>query len=570
MNVSKPLKPTPNSKMPFLGLPQGSENKLVRKGSMAVFLPPNDGSKRETRQTHGLPRRKPLSPINNIDLVQLAPPPSTIATASSTYIVSSTSPRIATDDFRVVHLLGRGGFGKVYEVEDKETGKRFALKVIEKALLKPDHVKHIVLEQRVLRELSGSKGALQLQASWHDEENFYILTERDLCSIGDLRVNLHFGRRSRTVAKFWFAELILALESLHARRIMHRDLKPDNILIDKDGHLLLADFGLAKAFKDSSQTNILKKSDRDAAPAADAGDDVTKTSCGTPRYMAPEVLQVQPHSYSADIWSVGVIAFMLICRRLPFEKCPGSDRKKNLEILLRSEVMFNEGEGDEASRDLLSKLLEKDPSRRISIPDVKRHPYFADVPSSDWKILSKRVTSPFVPPIPNKDSTTTDPVIIVGGPEIDPSSQDGFPEFFFSAPSFRTAEYAARYNTRFSPEPHRHHHRGAGRLLAFFAPARPLDSKVQEHLSPNPTAVLGMPTATMSRSYSRLSIIRNLFHATRPESTVSKHKDGDREIKKAITQEPWTALVEDTVLDVLAAVEEFDAEHEKGARKGWW
>ena len=128
--------------------------------------------------------------------------------------------------------------------------------------------------------------------------------------MGDLRVNIKYGIRSRTVARFWLANLIVNLENLHHRRVIHRDLKPDNILIGRDGHLVLADLGLARSFGETGRACS------SLSPRGDANGDVTKLSCGTPRYMAPEVLQERSYSYSADIWAVGVIMYTLLTGRV--------------------------------------------------------------------------------------------------------------------------------------------------------------------------------------------------------------------------------------------------------------
>ncbi|KAI0318724.1 kinase-like domain-containing protein [Amylostereum chailletii] len=278
-----------------------------------------------------LQRRKPLCAVLNFDPNQPEAAPIDDAQTPKIACVPPSPPRVAAaplstahialEQFTPTQLLGQGGFGKVYRVEDKTTGKAFALKVVDKAALKRGLVKLIKLEQRILRKLSGTEGVLELHASWNDCENFYMLTE--LYPTGDLRMNMKHAMRHKDLAQFWIAEFVVALDALHARKIMHRDLKPDNILIDQDGHLVLADFGMARNFGgDKARARPTKEGELvGEEPAAGAREDITSSPCGTPRYMAPEVLQGLPYGYSADVWPVGVILFMMISHRVRLVTC---------------------------------------------------------------------------------------------------------------------------------------------------------------------------------------------------------------------------------------------------------
>lgn len=279
-----------------------------------------------------------------------------------TLVSLADDPPISIDQFTPVRVLGQGGFGKVYHVVERTTTRTFALKVVQKSRLKASSVNLILREQQVLRTVAGDKAFLRLHASWHDSENFYLVTVsllfsvrcacvleaddgcvQDLHKHGDLRMDMRRVKRSFLyAAKYRVAELLLALEKLHKAGIVHRDIKPENILIDSEGHLVLADFGLARIFQTdgpqgvgmpdeqllspspthlSPQLPLPPHSPRsDAALTSDgkelAKPDYTKSACGTLRYMAPEAITGKPYSYEVDLWAVGVILHIMVCGRV--------------------------------------------------------------------------------------------------------------------------------------------------------------------------------------------------------------------------------------------------------------
>ncbi|KAI0063177.1 kinase-like protein [Artomyces pyxidatus] len=350
---------------------------------------------------------------------------------SSATLVSADPALVRIGEFAPVRLLGEGGFGRVYHVVDRTTGRPYALKVVPKSTLKHASAKLVRREQRVLRALAGEQAFLPLHASWHDTENFYLATE--YYPAGDLRAAMRRAKRFNPLAaKFYTAELLLALETLHSAGIVHRDVKPENILVDAEGHLVLADFGLAKMFK------FGKRVVTNASPASGElgkkGAEFTKSACGTLRYMAPETLMGKPYSYGVDLWAVGVILYMMLFGHCPYGK--NIPKKEFKEAVLKQPLTFRPGVLDAVTQDFLEKLLTKDPEARPSIAEVKKHPYFANV---DWVALgARKLRAPRLPSIRTSKIVTPDePITIGAGATSYGASDDPYPEFTFMSYDFR-------------------------------------------------------------------------------------------------------------------------------------
>lgn len=204
-------------------------------------------------------------------------------------------------DFEILRLIGKGTFGQVYQVRKKDTGRIYAMKVLsKKVIVQKKEVAHTVGERNILvrTATTDSPFIVGLKFSFQTPTDLYLVT--DYMSGGELFWHLQkAGRFTEERAKFYIAELILALEHLHNHDIVYRDLKPENILLDAKGHIALCDFGLSKA-------NL----------AANA---TTNTFCGTTEYLAPEVL-LDDTGYSklVDFWSLGVLVFEMCCGWSPF------------------------------------------------------------------------------------------------------------------------------------------------------------------------------------------------------------------------------------------------------------
>jgi serine/threonine protein kinase len=198
--------------------------------------------------------------------------------------------KISPESFQLLKVIGRGGFSKVFLVRKKDSGLLFAMKLMEKDFIRQDGKFRQVMCERKIMEKLDHPFIVKLHYAFQTEHDLSFVM--DLCAGGELFYLLHqHGRLSEDAARFYFAEILLGLEYLHDRQIVYRDMKPENVLIDIDGHLKLADFGLSKTLEDGELTNSF---------------------CGSPEYMSPEVLINEGHSFPVDFYALGAILFEMI------------------------------------------------------------------------------------------------------------------------------------------------------------------------------------------------------------------------------------------------------------------
>lgn len=287
---------------------------------------------------------------------------------------------LRTHDFVVVRGLGAGKFGTVFLVDDVVTERRFAMKVVPK-------VKHQVElareELQTLLNVTDAKWCSPLRGCFQDSENVYFLL--DYFAAGDLETQLErAGPISDHQKKVLIAEVIVAVEELHSLNIIHRDIKPGNLLVSDDGHIVLADFGMSRDFN-AEPTHHVRNALR-ALPFESI------TECGTPYYMSPDVWQGKPYSFEVDLWAIAVCLHELFLDRLPFNMgvCYGTEDIKTFVC----EEDFTFGFYDHLSMDLwdvLDKMFRKDRNFRPTIEKLKKHEFFNDI---DWERLAKRELPP--------------------------------------------------------------------------------------------------------------------------------------------------------------------------------
>ncbi|GAM19777.1 hypothetical protein SAMD00019534_029520 [Acytostelium subglobosum LB1] len=312
---------------------------------------------------------------------------------------SGNKKKLCIDDFEVLRLLGVGSFGRVFLVRRKETGKLYAMKVLnKKEMLKKKQIAHTNTEKMVLSTMN-HPFIVRLHFAFQND-NFLFMC-MDYIPGGELFQHLQkAGRFPEELAKFYIAEVITSLDYLHSNNIIYRDIKPENILLDEDGHIKLTDFGLSK----SGITSVVGEKNGEGQFAT--------TFCGTPEYLAPEIITGAGHGKAADYWSVGILLFEMLTGRSPFLASNRNDMyKAMIQGNLRLPMFLSMD-----AQDLLEKLLVPDPKNRLGsggVQDIQNHPFFDLIP---WRLLeSKHIIPPFKPtieevgPSTGKDQASIEP-----------------------------------------------------------------------------------------------------------------------------------------------------------------
>jgi len=289
----------------------------------------------------------------------------------------SGSRKVTFENFEFLKVLGKGTFGKVILCREKSSSHLYAIKILKKdVIIKKDEVEHTKTENRVLQK-TRHPFLIGLKYSFTTSDRLCFVME--YVNGGELFFHLSRERQfSEDRTMFYGAEIISAIAYLHSRGIIYRDLKLENLLLDEDGHIKIADFGLCKEDIQWGKT--------------------TKTFCGTPEYLAPEVLEDNDYGRAVDWWGVGVVMYEMMVGRLPFYN---RDHDILFELILMEEVRFPKNLTSEA-KELLGGLLIKDPAKRLGggpedAQAVKEHAFFASI---NWTDLEKkRITPPFKPQV---------------------------------------------------------------------------------------------------------------------------------------------------------------------------
>uniref|UniRef100_A0A8C7SSU8 Protein kinase C n=1 Tax=Oncorhynchus mykiss TaxID=8022 RepID=A0A8C7SSU8_ONCMY len=282
--------------------------------------------------------------------------------------------KFTLDNFILHKMLGKGSFGKVFLAELKSTREFFAVKALKKdVVLLDDDVECTMVERRVLSLAWEHPFLTHLHCTFQTTENLFFVME--YLNGGDLMFhiqNCHKFDVQRST--FYAAEIICGLQFLHSKGIVYRDLKLDNVLLDSEGHIKIADFGMCKENME--------------------GETRTCTFCGTPDYIAPEILLGQKYGSSVDWWSFGVLLYEMLIGQSPFH---GRDEEELFQSIRTDDPCYPQWLAKDA-RDILIKLFVREPERRLGVKgNIRQHSFFKD---TDWSALEKReVAPPFRPSV---------------------------------------------------------------------------------------------------------------------------------------------------------------------------
>jgi serine/threonine protein kinase len=284
-------------------------------------------------------------------------------------------------DFTLGKTLGTGAFGRVRFVTHKGTNQFYALKTLKKAsIIKMKQVDHIISEKSILSNLK-HPFIVNMWGSFHDARYIYMVLEYIVG--GEFFTHLRkAGRFDNDLSCFFSAQIAAIFEYCHSKNIVYRDLKPENILINADGYVKLTDFGFAKVIEHR-----------------------TYTLCGTPEYIAPEVLLNKGHGKPVDWWTLGILIYEMIVGYPPFvDEDPMGIYQKILSGKIVFPKMF-----DKNAKGLVKKLLTADLGKRYGnlkngVDDIKTHKWFKDI---DWQaLIEKKIDTKFKPPVKGEADTS--------------------------------------------------------------------------------------------------------------------------------------------------------------------
>ncbi|KAM7018756.1 serine/threonine-protein kinase N2-like [Tautogolabrus adspersus] len=331
--------------------------------------------------------------------------------------------KMQMEDYRYISVLGRGHFGKVLLAEFKKTGKLYAIKALKKKdIVTRDEVDSLMSEKRIFEMINASRHPFLVNLHGCFQTSDHVCFVMEYLPGGDLMIHIHNDVFSEAQTRFYSACVVLGLEFLHLNKIIYRDLKLDNLLMDADGFVKITDFGLCK--------EGMGHGDR------------TSTFCGTPEFLAPEVLTDDNYTRAVDWWGMGVLIYEMLVGESPF---PGEDEEEVFDSIVNDDVQYPASLPPDVVS-IVQKLLKKNPLKRLGAGErdaneVKGDEYFETI---DWEaLLAKTLKPPFLPAIKesmdvsNFDSDFTRLQPILSPPSkpfiLSAEQQEAFADFDFCA-----------------------------------------------------------------------------------------------------------------------------------------
>ncbi|CAD6190660.1 unnamed protein product [Caenorhabditis auriculariae] len=288
------------------------------------------------------------------------------------------------EDFDYLTTIGKGSFGRVFQVRHKASNKIYAMKVLSKEhIRKKNEVKHVMAERNVLKENFHHPFLVSLHYSFQNKEKLYFVL--DHLNGGELFSHLQKEKHfSESRSRFYAAIIACALGFLHEKNIIYRDLKPENLLLDERGYLVLTDFGLCKQGM--------------------VGNKTTSTFCGTPEYLAPEIISKKPYDKTVDWWCLGSVLYEFLFGLPPFYS---RDHNEMYERIVHQPLKMKH-QVSAASSDIITGLLQKDRTKRLGcqndFKDIRDHPFFMPI---DWeKLRNREIKAPFTPKVKSLTDTS--------------------------------------------------------------------------------------------------------------------------------------------------------------------